>query len=115
MNPPVANPFALSISASVVCSGFRKKPPLSRTPCSGGKRPVNMLECAGRVSGALDIACAKRVPSPASRSRAGVFTSVDPYALRWSARSVSSVMTTMFRASRRTPEGSPPRSIWPAI
>ena len=78
MNPPVAKPFALSISASVVCSGDRKNPPLSRTPCSGGKRPVNMLECAGNVSGALDMACAKRVPSPASRSRAGVFTSLEP-------------------------------------
>ena len=33
----------------------------------------------------------------------------------WSARVVSSVMTTMFSASRLTPEGRAPRSTWPAI
>jgi hypothetical protein len=78
MNAPVWNPRALRTSASVTCSGPRKKPPLSRAPCSGGYRPVKMLAWAGSVSGAVVPAWSNRTPSRASASIAGVFTSVEP-------------------------------------
>ena len=63
---PVAR-VPCSTSASVTCSGPRKNPPLSRTPCSGGNLPVKMLECAGSVSGAVVIACSKSTPSRRQR------------------------------------------------
>ena len=61
-----------------------------------GTCPVNMLECAGSVSGATETACSNSTPSRASRSNAGVSTSIRRRRPIRSARVVSSVMTTRF-------------------
>ena len=55
-------------AASVVNSSASTLSPLERMPWWYGKSPVNMLACAGMVSGSGEIAMSKRMPSFARRS-----------------------------------------------
>src|SRR5215212_6945005 len=58
--------------------------------------------CDGRVRGTCTDACMAIMPSRARRSRLGVATVVLPYAPSRSARSVSMVISTRFRAAGGT-------------
>ncbi len=60
-----------------------------------------MLACDGKVHGAVDRACEKRIPRAARRSRFGVVGLGYPYALSRSARTVSSTTSRTFGAPRR--------------
>lgn len=88
---------ACSVSASVAWPAATALSALSRTPCLGGKRPVKRLVCAVSVSGATDVARSNTTPSRASRSSAGIGTSMNPYGDNRSARVVSSVIMTTLK------------------